>query len=140
MIFVDDQIVKSQLSSKYFIISYYLSGKRDPALSTNAEVDIKNNPFGGFFSTLLNHSRDQQFTLNHLTTIQHFASTAISGDKAGLIGYSMGGYGAVNTLGGCYNFTNATTSVFTGIKDAEQIKKITTLLNPLGFYSPPLAA
>ena len=68
-------------------------------------------------------------TLNYLTTNQHFASAAINKNKAGLIGYSMGGYGAVNTLGGCYNFTDVTSSAFTGIKDAEQLKKITTLLN-----------
>lgn len=107
----------------------YIVAAIDHTDSTNAEVDIKNNPFGDFLSTLLNHSRDQQFTLNYLTTTQHFASTAINKEKAGLIGYSMGGYGAVNTLGGCYNFTEATASAFSGIKDAEQVKKITTLLN-----------
>jgi predicted dienelactone hydrolase len=107
----------------------YVVAAIDHTDSTNAEVDIKNNPFAGFFSTLLNRSRDQQFTLNYLTTIQHFASTAINNNKAGLIGYSMGGYGAINTIGGCYNFTDETTSAFTGIKDPEQVKKVMSLLN-----------
>jgi len=97
--------------------------------STNAEVDIIKTPFSGFFSTLLNRSRDQQFTLNYLTTEPHFASVAIDNSKAGLVGFSMGGYGAVNTIGGCYNFTQAAASTFTGIKDPEQLKKIITLLN-----------
>ncbi len=41
----------------------------------------------------------------------------------------MGGYGAVNTIGGCYNFTDTTRSTFTGIKDSEQVKKVMALLN-----------
>jgi predicted dienelactone hydrolase len=107
----------------------YIVAAIDHTDSTNAEVDMKSNPFGGFFSTLLNRSRDQQFTLNYLTTKSHFASTTIDKNKAGLIGYSMGGYGAVNTVGGCYNFTEATSSAITGIKDPEQVKKIMALLN-----------
>ena len=51
---------------------------------------------------------------------------SIDNNKAGLIGYSMGGYGAVNTIGGCYNFTEATSSAITGIKDPEQVKKMIT--------------
>lgn len=107
----------------------YIVAAIDHTDSTNAEVDMKNNPFGGFFSTLLNRSRDQQFALDYLTTKQHFASAIIDKNKAGLIGYSMGGYGAVNTIGGCYNFTDATASAFTGIKDPEQVSKIVSLLN-----------
>jgi predicted dienelactone hydrolase len=107
----------------------YIVAAIDHTDSTNAEVDMLNNPLGGFFSTLLNRSRDQQFTLDYLTSQSHFASAAIDTEKAGLIGYSMGGYGAVNTIGGCYNFTEATASAFTGIKEAEQLKKIVALLN-----------
>jgi predicted dienelactone hydrolase len=107
----------------------YVVAAIDHTDSTNAEVDMKNSPFSGFFSTLLNRSRDQQFTLNHLTSSQNFASSAIDKNKAGLIGYSMGGFGAVNTIGGCYNFTSATASAFTGLKDPEQVQKVMSLLN-----------
>ena len=51
----------------------------------------------------------------------------------------MGGYGAVNTIGGCYSFTNTTASTFTGIKDPEQVEKIKALLNSCagGQYENP---
>ncbi|MDO7084785.1 acetylhydrolase [Pseudocolwellia sp. AS88] len=107
----------------------YIVAAIDHTDSTNAEVDLINTPFSGFFSTLLNRSRDQQFTLDYLTTTENFVSAAMNKNKAGLVGYSMGGYGAVNTIGGCYDFTDATTSIFTGIKDPVQIEKIKTLLN-----------
>ena len=107
----------------------YIVAAIDHTDSTNAEIDMINNPFAGFFSTLLNRSRDQQFTLNYLTTMPNFASKVIDSQKAGLIGYSMGGYGAVNTIGGCYNFTNTTAATFTGLKDPEQVEKVKTLLN-----------
>ena len=107
----------------------YVVAAIDHTDSTNAEVDMKNSPFSGFFSTLLNRTRDQQFTLNHFTSSQNFVSEAIDKNKAGLIGYSMGGFGAVNTIGGCYNFTPATASAFTGLKDPEQVKKVMSLLN-----------
>ena len=107
----------------------YIVAAIDHTDSTNADVNVNINPGSGFFSTLLNRSRDQQFTLNYLTTKSHFASAAIDKNKAGLVGYSMGGYGAVNTIGGCYNFTQATASAFTGIKDPEQVKDIIARLN-----------
>ena len=107
----------------------YIVAAIDHTDSTNADVDVKVNPASGFFSTLLNRSRDQQFTLNYLTTQSHFASAAVDNTKAGLIGYSMGGFGAINTIGGCYNFTQTTTSAFTGITEPEQLKKIIALLN-----------
>jgi predicted dienelactone hydrolase len=107
----------------------YVVAAIDHTDSTNAEVDMKNSPFSGFFSTLLNRSRDQQFTLNHFTSSQNFVSASIDKNKAGLIGYSMGGFGAVNTIGGCYNFTPATASTFTGLKDPEQVQKVMSLLN-----------
>ena len=97
--------------------------------STMAEINFKKAPYSGFFSTLLNRSRDQQFTLNYFTTKANFTAKIIDPNNAGLIGYSMGGYGAVNTIGGCYSFTDATASAFTGVKDPAQIVKIKTLLN-----------
>ncbi|MGX9459707.1 alpha/beta hydrolase family protein [Shewanella sp. A14] len=97
--------------------------------STNAEVDMVNAPFSGFFSTLLNRSRDQQFTLDYFTGSDNFASSIIDRTRAGLIGYSMGGYGAVNTIGGCFQFNQQTASTFTGSKEPNVINGAITLLN-----------
>lgn len=75
--------------------------------STNADVDFKQNPGSGFVSTLVNRARDQQFVLDYFSQgsgpIQGITNT----DDASVIGYSMGGFGAINTVGGCYDFNAA---------------------------------
>lgn len=64
-----------------------------------------------FGSTLLNRPLDQLFVLNEMAKLNAGGpSDAIKGalkgmvnaDTTGLIGYSMGGYGLVNTIGGGY--------------------------------------
>ncbi|AZG71453.1 alpha/beta hydrolase family protein [Shewanella livingstonensis] len=107
----------------------YVVAAIDHTDSTNADVDMVNAPFSGFFSTLLNRSRDQQFTLDYFTDADNFVSSIIDTKRAGLIGYSMGGYGAVNTVGGCYQFTPQTAATFTGSKDLNVINGAITLLN-----------
>ena len=72
--------------------------------STTGEVDFKNAPFAGFPSTLINRARDQQFVLDHFTSAKSDLAKVVNTDQASVIGYSMGGYGVVNTVGGCYNF------------------------------------
>ena len=52
----------------------YIVAALDHTDSTNAEVDIVNAPFSGFFSTLLNRSRDQQFALDYFTNTDNFVS------------------------------------------------------------------
>ncbi len=117
----------------------YIVAAIDHTDSTNADVDLIKAPFAGFPSTLYNRSRDQQFTLNQLSTGENFISKHIDPERAGLIGYSMGGYGAVNTLGGCYDFKEATISTFTGIKDPKQIAAIAATFNSCagGQYEDP---
>lgn len=107
----------------------YIVAAIDHTDSTNGEVDMKNSPFSGFLSTLLNRSRDQQFTLTELTNKNNFTSAIIDTQNAGLIGYSMGGYGAINTIGGCYNYSDMTSGKVTGLKDPEKLKQVTVLLN-----------
>lgn len=55
-------------------------------------------------STLYNRPRDQKFILNKIAELiksdNHFLSDITDVDKAGLIGHSMGGYGAVINAGG----------------------------------------
>jgi predicted dienelactone hydrolase len=67
---------------------------------------------GAFGSTLLNRPRDHNFVLNEIERMSgeksHFLHELVDTDKTGLIGYSMGGYGAVITGGGGISQTNIT--------------------------------
>lgn len=97
--------------------------------STNAEIDMKTAPFAGFVSTLLNRSRDQQFVLEHLRREPALTDSQLDGSKAAVIGYSMGGFGALSTIGACYDFNPLTTAAFTGLKDPAQLAALQQYLN-----------
>ncbi|GMN08889.1 hypothetical protein MTsPCn9_06550 [Croceitalea sp. MTPC9] len=61
-----------------------------------------------FTSTLVNRSLDQLFVLNEITRLSslqsnHFLSGMVNTDQTGLVGYSMGGYGGLNTCGAGYS-------------------------------------
>ena len=61
----------------------------------------------GFASTLLNRSLDIEFTLEKISQFAeagsgHFLAEVVNADNTGLIGYSMGGYGVVNSAGAGY--------------------------------------
>lgn len=59
-----------------------------------------------FTSTLLNRSLDQLFVLNEMDRLSKgdgFLGGLLDADNTGLIGYSMGGYGALNTMGAGYS-------------------------------------
>ena len=59
-----------------------------------------------FPSTLYNRPLDQRFvlaTLAGLADTDGPMSGMIDADNTGIVGYSMGGYGLVNNLGGAYN-------------------------------------
>lgn len=59
-----------------------------------------------FYSTLYNRPLDQRFVLASLADIEGSDSVfanMINADNTGIIGYSMGGYGLVNNLGGAYS-------------------------------------
>jgi len=108
--------------------------------STNAEIDLKNAPFAGFVSTLLNRTRDQQFVLEHLRREPALTDSQLDGTKAAVIGYSMGGFGALSTIGACYDFNPATTAAFTGLKDPTQLTALQQLLNSCAGGQYPAAA
>ncbi|MEZ5756770.1 MAG: hypothetical protein R3D86_00960 [Emcibacteraceae bacterium] len=59
---------------------------------------------GAFPSTLLNRPYDQKFVLDEIARFSnekgHFLENIVDTENTGLIGYSMGGYGAVITAGG----------------------------------------
>lgn len=60
-----------------------------------------------FQSTLYNRPLDQRFVLNTLDLLSEDASSFLNGlldaQQTGIVGYSMGGYGLVNNLGGGYS-------------------------------------
>lgn len=63
---------------------------------------------GAFASTLLNRSLDDLFVLNEMDRLSKagsdsFLAGLLDADNTGLLGYSMGGYGAVNVIGGGYS-------------------------------------
>ena len=106
----------------------YVVAAIDHTDSTNKDVNFAENPYSGFPSTLLNRSRDQVFTLNSISE-NTFFKESVDGSKAGIIGYSMGGYGAVSTVGGCYAFNDQTAATFTGTQDPKAVALIKEALN-----------
>jgi predicted dienelactone hydrolase len=61
---------------------------------------------GSFFSTLYNRSLDQVFVLNEMARLSAedgFLNGLVNADNTAIIGYSMGGYGALNSAGAGYN-------------------------------------
>jgi len=108
--------------------------------STNAEIDMKTAPFAGFVSTLINRSRDQQFVLEHLRREPALTGSQLDSSKAAVIGYSMGGFGALSTIGACYDFNPMTTAAFTGLKDPKQLAAMQQLLNSCAGGQYPAAA
>ncbi len=117
----------------------YIVAAIDHTDSTNEDVDIVNAPFKGFPSTLMNRSRDQQFTLDFITQEKHFLSDVVDRNNAGLIGYSMGAFGALNTVGGCYNFSLQQAGTFTATQDENMLPLLQKALNSCaaGQYETP---
>jgi predicted dienelactone hydrolase len=62
---------------------------------------------GGFASTLLNRAKDIKFVLDRMTTLgnsrEHWLSKLVNTNNTAVIGYSMGGYGALNVGGAGYS-------------------------------------
>ncbi len=73
-----------------------------------ASIDHSDSTYsdqGAFGSTLLNRPLDQLFVLNEMARMDAADGSGpfkgmINADATALIGYSMGGYGVVNTIGG----------------------------------------
>lgn len=59
-----------------------------------------------FGSTLLNRSLDQLFVLDEMARLNEgdsFLAGLVDADNTAIVGYSMGGYGALNAIGAGYN-------------------------------------
>ena len=80
-------------------------------------IDHKDSTYGdvlSFSSTLYNRPLDQLFVLNAVAKLGEPASGSflagmVDASRTGIVGYSMGGYGVVNTIGG--GFSQASVSV-----------------------------
>ena len=80
-----------------------------------AAIDHTDSVFGeirAFSSTLLNRSADQLFVLESLS--KQTGGLPIDPSKAAIIGYSMGGYGALTSAGAGYNPKSAVASMVPG--------------------------
>jgi predicted dienelactone hydrolase len=81
-----------------------------------ASIDHKDSTYDdqkAFASTLYNRPFDQLFVLNEMARLSRagsgsFLSGLVDTNRTGLVGYSMGGYGLVNTLGGGFSKASET--------------------------------
>ena len=76
----------------------------DHSGSTNADIQETADRAAGFTDTLYNRARDQQFLLDYFADQASPVEAIVDTDRAAIIGHSMGGFGAINTVGGCYAF------------------------------------
>jgi predicted dienelactone hydrolase len=83
----------------------YVVAAIDHTDSRNSDIDFATNAGAGFISTLYNRARDQQFVLDYFAESKAEVAKLANTNQAAVIGYSMGGYGALNTVGGCYAYT-----------------------------------
>jgi predicted dienelactone hydrolase len=81
-----------------------------------ASIDHKDSTYDdqrAFASTLYNRPLDQLFVLNEMARLSRggsgsFLSGLVDANRTGLVGYSMGGYGLVNTIGGGFSKASET--------------------------------
>ncbi len=81
-------------------------------------IDHKDSTYDdqkGFASTLYNRPFDQLFVLSEMDRLGRrgsgsFLAGIVDAGRTGIVGYSMGGYGAVNVIGGGYSTASATLS------------------------------
>lgn len=82
----------------------YVVASIDHHESTYRTFQVSESYFATFGSTLVNRPLDQLFVLEEISRLTQDAGSFLNGlanaENAGLIGYSMGGYGALITAGG----------------------------------------
>lgn len=111
----------------------YIVAGIDHPNSTNADIDHLAGPGAGFLDTLYFRSRDQQFVLDHVSNALRDddfpLSTRVDPQQAAIIGYSMGGYGAVATIGGCYAFPDILLAGLAGSDATDIVSSLRQSLN-----------
>lgn len=84
----------------------------------------------GFHSTLLNRSKDDLFVLNQMAELNKtkgFLQGLVDANNTALVGYSMGGYGALNVAGAGYS--GKLDTFFTTISGGSKAMKVRTTNN-----------
>jgi predicted dienelactone hydrolase len=94
--------------SRYFLS--YLTANLASKGYVVAAIDHTDSVFDaqrGFESTLLNRSSDQLFTIDAIAELagkpDHFLHGILDSSRVAVVGYSMGGYGALTTAGAGYS-------------------------------------
>jgi predicted dienelactone hydrolase len=87
----------------------------------------------GFTSTLLNRAKDDLFVLNKIAELgkpdsKSFLSRLVDVNNTALVGYSMGGYGALNAAGAGYSKNAAT--LFAGLSGGSKSIEMRTTGHP----------
>lgn len=113
--------LRSQAAYALVVISHgypgnrYLMSHLGENLATKGfvtvSIDHKDSTYDdqqAFGSTLYNRSLDQLFVLNEIDRLgtpgsASFLSGLVDASRTGVVGYSMGGYGVVNVIGGGYS-------------------------------------
>jgi len=106
----------------------YVVAGIDHTDSINADVSA-DNPYSGFPSTLYNRSRDQNFVRQQLLADSSPVADQVDKQSSGLIGYSMGGYGLVGSIGGCYYFSDQTLATLNPAASSQERQQAQQLLN-----------
>jgi predicted dienelactone hydrolase len=91
--------------SRYFLS--YLTANLASKGYIVAAIDHTDSVFDGqrgFESTLLNRSRDQLFVIDSMPAVG-FLQGSLDASKIAVVGYSMGGYGALSTGGAAFSAT-----------------------------------
>lgn len=107
----------------------YVVASIDHTDSRNIDVDMIKAPFSGFLSTLYNRSRDQYFVMDYFSKNNHDLTKITDAKLSAIIGYSMGGYGAINSIGGCFDFSLPVIARLSGVQDSAQQQQMRQLLN-----------
>lgn len=105
--------------SRYFLS--YLSENLASKGYVIAAIDHTDSVFGdekAFQSTLLNRANDQLFTVGAMEELAgrpgHFLDGMVDSSRVAIIGYSMGGYGALASAGAGYSSTSMAHRVVPG--------------------------
>jgi predicted dienelactone hydrolase len=105
--------------SRYFL-SYLTSNLASKGYVV-AAIDHTDSVFDGmrgFESTLLNRSRDQLFTIASVSEMaakaENFLHGLVDASNVAVVGYSMGGYGALTTAGAGYSDSSALMNIVPG--------------------------
>lgn len=105
--------------SRYFLT--YLSENLASKGYVVAAIDHTDSVFGAekaFPSTLLNRASDQLFTIGALEELSakpdHFLTGMVDATRVAIVGYSMGGYGALGSAGAGYSAKSSVANLVPG--------------------------